>query len=100
MSLLNPHSTMKPLSFRLFFAKAEALSEIKILTLLFLCSVLASSAPLFIFLNSSFDYLGSTLDLALSSSCIPLNDFLEQPLPLLLCKLPSFHSGSEQGLTA
>ena len=70
MSLLNALSTLKPISFRLFSIKLEALSEIKILTLSFLCSVSVSSAPLFFFLYSSSSCLGSTLASALSSSCI------------------------------
>ena len=75
MSLLNPLSTMKTLSFKLFSIKAEALSENKILALSFLCSVSTSSAPIFLFLYSSSGCSGSTLASALSSSCISLDFF-------------------------
>ena len=53
ISLLNPLSVMKPLSFKLLSIRVIALSEIKFLTLSFLCSALALSAPLFLFLDSS-----------------------------------------------
>ena len=73
MSLLNPLSTMKPLSFKFFSHKTKALSEMKSLTFPFLCYVLASLAPFFLFLVSSVGCLVYVLDSGISSSYTALD---------------------------
>ena len=67
---------MKPLSFKLLSIRVAAFFEIKFLALSFICSALVSSAPFFLFLDSS----PVCCSFSFSSPCPQLAQFLLENL--------------------